>query len=92
MMKSTENAMRKKHSFLLTIVPAEEQQRSRISGRLESIATGDCYTFTNLYELQQLIEKEIHNRENEAASSIRASKPAPFSRPPAYPEHRPEDH
>ncbi len=84
--------MRKKHSFLLTIVPAEEQQRSHISGRLESIATGDCFTFTNLRELQQLIEKEIHARETRPDLSIQTSKPAKVLRPPAYPEHHPEDY
>lgn len=84
--------MRKKHSFLLTIVPAEEQQRGHISGRLESIATGDCYTFTNLHELQQLIEKEIRARETAPAQSSQTSKPVRFPRPPAYPEHHPDDY
>lgn len=83
--------MRKKHAFLLTIIPSEEQQRSHIRGRLESVATGDCYTFTNVHELQQLIEKEIHNRETEPPTK-KASKPASFMRPPTYPEHQTEDY
>ena len=43
-------------------------------------------------ELQQLIEKEIHARETRPDLSIQTSKPAKVLRPPAYPEHHPEDY
>ncbi len=52
--------MRRKHTFLLTIFPTEEQQPA-LHGRLEFISSGASYTFNNLTELQELIEGSIGN-------------------------------
>jgi hypothetical protein len=56
--------MRKKHTFLLTILPSEEQP-PMLRGRLQFIPTGSAFTFTNLQELQQLIESEIRTNKDE---------------------------
>ncbi len=50
--------MRKKHSFLLTIRP-DENDHAPIHGRLEVIATGQAEMFSSLEELQALLELEI---------------------------------
>lgn len=50
--------MRKKHSFLLTILP-DENDNAPIHGRLEVIATGQAEMFSSLEELQALLEFEI---------------------------------
>lgn len=66
--------MRKKHSFLLTIFPDEEQQTG-LRGRLEMISSGSTYTFTNLEELQKLIETEIQSGQQSLyVTSVREAK------------------
>jgi len=50
--------MRKKHSFLLTILP-DENDNAPIHGRLEVIATGQTEVFSSLEELRTLLEQEI---------------------------------
>ena len=50
--------MRKKHSFLLTILPAENDS-SPIHGRLEVISTGQIEMFSSLDELLALLEQEL---------------------------------
>jgi len=81
--------MRKKHSFLLTIIPTDDQPQSIVRGKLESISTGDSYTFTNLQELQALINQELHPR----GPAQVAEKPRPYPlSPPTYPAVRPEDY
>ncbi len=52
--------MRKKHSFLLTILP-DENDSAPIHGRLEVIATGQTEVFSSLEELRALLEQEIHS-------------------------------
>ena len=86
--------MRKKHTFLLTIVPAEDQPQPALGGRLEFIATGDSYTFTNMQELQQLILKEVQQSASKpvSGSAIREDKPSYTPRSPKYPELRKEDY
>ena len=86
--------MRKKHTFLLTIVPAEDQPQPALGGRLEFISTGDSFTFTNMQELQQLIMKEIQQGVNKplTGSTIREEKASYTLKPPTYPELRKEDY
>jgi hypothetical protein len=81
--------MRKKHSFLLTIIPAEDQAQSVIRGRLESISTGDSYTFTTLQELQALINQELLPR-SPVARLLEEKKAYPLN-PPTYPSIRTEE-
>ncbi len=50
--------MRKKYSFLLTVLSSREEE-SKLQGRLEVITTGKTVTFTNLEELLELIKVEI---------------------------------
>ncbi len=50
--------MRKKHSFLLTILPAENEN-SPVHGRLEVISTGQVEMFSSLEELLALLEQEL---------------------------------
>lgn len=50
--------MRKKCSFLLTILPPEEKE-ANLHGRLEVISSGKIERFASLEELQALIEEEI---------------------------------
>ena len=70
--------MRKKHTFLLTIFPSEEQQ-SMLRGRLQFISTGSTFTFTNLEELRTLIENEIQS-EQCASNTVSIQEPrAPYT-------------
>ncbi len=50
--------MRKKHSFLLTILP-DENDSSPVHGRLEVISTGQSEMFSSLDELLVLLEQEL---------------------------------
>ena len=55
--------MRKKHSFLLTILP-DENDNAPIHGRLEVISTGQSEVFSSLDELQALLEQELRSAAN----------------------------
>ena len=55
--------MRKKHSFLLTILP-DENDNAPIHGRLEVISTGQSEVFSSLDELQALLEQELRSGAN----------------------------
>jgi hypothetical protein len=50
--------MRKKQSFLLTLIPSEESQTS-IHGKIQTIATGRTSSFSNLDELYELLKDEL---------------------------------
>ncbi|HVP21813.1 MAG TPA: hypothetical protein VMS73_08125 [Anaerolineaceae bacterium] len=50
--------MRKKYTFLLTILPAESNCVP-VQGRIEVISTGKTEIFTNLEELRSIIENTI---------------------------------
>ncbi len=50
--------MRKKYTFLLTILPAESNTIP-VKGRIEVIATGKTEIFTSLEELRSIIENSI---------------------------------
>ncbi len=76
--------MRKKHTFLLTIFPSEEQN-SMLRGRLQFISTGSVFTFTTIEELQELIENEIQSEMN-AGGVLGIQEPrAPYQ--PVDPQH-----
>ncbi len=66
--------MRKKHSFLLTILP-DENDSSPVHGRLEVISTGESEMFSSLDELLVLLEQELRNlTEGMASQSMSGSK------------------
>ncbi len=66
--------MRKKHSFLLTILP-DENDCSPVHGRLEVISTGQSEMFSSLDELLVLLEQELRSiTEGMAPQSIASSK------------------
>ncbi len=66
--------MRKKHSFLLTILP-DENDTSPVHGRLEVISTGQSEMFYSLDELLVLLEQELRNfAEGMAPQSMTGSK------------------
>jgi hypothetical protein len=67
--------LRKKCSFLLTILPSEDRQ-SNLQGRLEVIATGKVARFTNLLELQALLEEEINHLVVESSLPPASNSPA----------------
>ncbi len=80
--------MRKKHTFLLTIFPSEEQH-SMLRGRLQFISTGSVFTFTNLEELQVLIENEIRNetQSENCADAIKVIQEPKALYQPVDPQH-----
>ncbi len=83
--------MRRKHTFLLTIFPSEEQQPA-LHGRLEFIANGASHTFNSLSELQNLIETSIHTEpSSERPLQIRTSTPSYQTRSGIYPAHCEEE-
>jgi hypothetical protein len=53
--------MRKKYTFLLTILPPETTNIP-VQGRIEVIATGKTENFTSLEELRSIIENTIQFR------------------------------
>ncbi len=66
--------MRKKHSFLLTILP-DENDTSPVHGRLEVISTGQSEMFYSLEELLVLLEHELRNiTEGMTSQSMAGSK------------------
>lgn len=50
--------MRKRYTFVLTILPSEEDM-ARLQGRLSYIHNGKTATFSDAEELQELIHKTI---------------------------------
>jgi UDP-galactopyranose mutase len=76
--------MRKKHTFLLTIIPSEEQ-RSKLRGRLQFISTGSAHTFTSIEELQELIQREIQSEENPGFPRSIQEQKSPYY--PVDPQH-----
>jgi hypothetical protein len=50
--------LRKKHSFLLTLIAAESQE-PKVQGRLEIISTGKTLNFSCLEELLSYIDQEM---------------------------------
>ena len=60
--------MRKKYTFLLTVLPSEDREEN-LQGKLQLVQSKQAQTFTNLDELEELIQKELHLRKNSAHSS-----------------------
>lgn len=56
--------MRKRQTFVLTILDAENETTS-FCGRVKVIANGKTYNFTNLDELHDLIKDEMKDNEPE---------------------------
>ncbi len=50
--------MRRRKSFLLTVIPAEEPNQA-FCGSVKSIDTGDAYTFSNIEEFRQVLMREL---------------------------------
>lgn len=50
--------MRKRQSFLLTLIPAEDDQSS-IHGKITTISNGRTSSFANLDELYELLKDEL---------------------------------
>ncbi len=56
--------MRKKYTFLLTILPAEDDDEA-LRGRLQLVQSNRAETFTNLDELQKLIQEVLNTNSSE---------------------------
>jgi hypothetical protein len=52
--------MRKRQSFLLTLIPAEDDQSS-IHGKITTITNGRTSSFANLDELYELLKDELRD-------------------------------
>ena len=50
--------MRRRKSFLLTVIPSDEPQNT-FCGQVKSIDTGKAFNFSNMDELKQLLMREI---------------------------------
>jgi hypothetical protein len=71
--------MRKRKSFLLTIVAAEDES-PMLCGRLKTIATGQTTSFCSADELKSLILSELASEKEELAEK---TLPIQFSECPA---------
>jgi hypothetical protein len=58
--------MRKKQTFLLTVLTPEDQDSS-FCGKIKVVATGEIRTFTNLEEMNQFIVTEMESEQEENA-------------------------
>jgi hypothetical protein len=78
------DVMRKKQSFLLTLLPSEETAEP-IHGKIKTIATGRISSFSNLDELYQLLKDELKGSplSSQEIDSFFSSQPSNF------PEHTP---
>jgi hypothetical protein len=61
--------MRKKYTFLLTILPTEDDQED-ICGRLQLVQSNQADTFTNLEELRLLINQVLLSNPNDTDELI----------------------
>jgi hypothetical protein len=61
--------MRKKYTFLLTILPAEDEQDD-LCGRLQLVQSNQADTFTNLEELRRLINQVLLSNPNDTGEWI----------------------
>lgn len=67
--------MRKKYSFILTILPNEDSERD-LRGRLQFVSNQESRTFKGIHELEDLICKMV---ESETSSISGQSKPPDHS-------------
>ncbi len=56
--------MRKKYTFLLTILPTEDDDEA-LRGRLQLVQSNQADTFTNLDELRKLIQRVLTTNSSE---------------------------
>jgi hypothetical protein len=56
--------MRKKYTFLLTILPTEDDDEA-LRGRLQLVQSNQADTFTNLDELRKLIQQVLNTNSSE---------------------------
>ncbi|MEN4100173.1 MAG: hypothetical protein ROW52_09655 [Anaerolineaceae bacterium] len=63
--------MRKKFTFLLTILPAEDDL-DELCGRLQLVQSNRAETFTNLEELHHLIMKALRSDTSDASEVVSA--------------------
>ena len=66
--------MRKKQTFLLTVLAPENGEAS-FCGKIKEIASGKTFTFTSMDELNQLIASETDPRQQNGAPN-QCDKPA----------------
>jgi hypothetical protein len=57
--------MRKKYTFLLTILPTEDNE-DELCGRIQLVQNNRAETFTNLQELRNLINQVLLSNPNNA--------------------------
>jgi hypothetical protein len=69
------NPMRKKYTFLLTILPTEDEQEE-LCGRLQLVQSNRADTFTNLEELRTLINQVLLSNPNDTDELLNTT---PFS-------------
>jgi hypothetical protein len=69
------NPMRKKYTFLLTVLPTEDEQEE-LCGRLQLVQSNRADTFTNLEELRTLINQVLLSNPNDTDELLNT---APFS-------------
>jgi hypothetical protein len=60
--------MRKKYTFLLTILPTEDEEEE-ICGRIQLVQSNRAETFTNLEELRSLINQVLLSGPNDTVDS-----------------------
>jgi hypothetical protein len=60
--------MRKKYTFLLTILPTEDEEEE-ICGRIQLVQSNRAETFTNLEELRSLINQVLLSSPNDSVES-----------------------
>jgi len=56
--------MRKKYTFLLTILPTEDDDEA-LRGRIQLVQSNQADTFTNLDELRKLIQQVLSTNSSE---------------------------
>ena len=68
--------MRKKYTFLLTILPTEDEQDD-LCGRLQLVQSNRADTFTNLEELRALINQVLLSNPNATDDILNATSFSP---------------
>jgi hypothetical protein len=72
--------MRRKYTFLLTILPTEEDQED-LCGRLQLVQSNRADNFTSLKELRDLINQVLLSNPIDACEFTNSSLPSTLSSP-----------
>jgi hypothetical protein len=72
--------MRRKYTFLLTILPTEDDQED-LCGRLQLVQSNRADNFTSLKELRDLINQVLLSNPNDSGEFINTSLPSTLSSP-----------